>query len=91
VFPVLDVLRLVVLQSAGNQHFVDCDRQFVEYTCAQLGCRSHAKNRLVTLRVLCNMFRHPPGERFVATHSQRLLSTALSDLANSAEKYIQVC
>jgi len=89
-FPVLDLLRLVVLQSAGNEHFVKCD-QFLEFAYAQLGCQSHQKNQLVVLRVLCNMFQHAAGERFIAKHSEKLLSTAMSELCNSAEKYIQVC
>ena len=88
-FPVLDVLRLVVLQSEGNEHFVKSD-QFLEYACTQLGCQSHPKNQLVMLRVLCNMFKLPAGERFVTKHSEKLLSTALLELSNSAEKYIQV-
>jgi len=87
---VLDVLRLVVLQSEGCQHFVECD-QFLDYACRQLGCQSQSKNQLVMLRVLCNMFRHPSGERFVAKHGEKLLSTALAELCNSEEKCIQVC
>lgn len=89
-FPVLDVLRFLVLQSAGNEHFVKHD-QFVEYACTQLHCQSHPKNQLVMLRVLCNMFQHTAGERFIAQHSERLFSTALSELHESAEKNIQVC
>jgi len=88
-FPVLDILRLVVLQSAGSEHFVKSDL-FLEYACTQLSCRSHPKNQLVMLRVLCNMFQHSAGESFIAKHSERLLSTALSELCDSAEKYIQV-
>lgn len=88
-FPILDVLRLVVLQSAGVEHFIKSD-QFLEYASTQLSCRSHPKNQLVMLRVLCNMFQHATGEKFVATHGERLLSTALSELHHSAEKYIQV-
>jgi len=37
------------------------------------------------------MFQHASGERFIAKHSEKLLSTAMSELCNSAEKYIQVC
>jgi len=89
-FPVLDVVRLVVLEPAGNEHFADCC-QFLEYTCTQLSCKSQPKNQLVMLRVLCNMFRNAAGERFVTEHSEKLLSTAESGLGDSAEKNIQVC
>jgi len=87
---VLDVLRLIVLQPEGSEHFVKCD-QFLEYVCTQLGCQSQPKNQLVMLRVLCNMFQHPSGARFIAKHSEKLLLTALSELDNSEEKCIQVC
>ena len=89
-FPVLDILRLVVHQSAVTEHFAHSD-EFLEYACTQLSCQSHAKNQLVMLRVLCNMFQHTAGERFIAKYSERLLSTAMSELSDSAEKYIQVC
>ena len=86
----LDVLRLVVLQPQGNEHFANCDL-FLDYVCTQLTCRSHPKNQLVMLRVLCNMFQCASGEKFVTKHSERLLTTALSEIGNSAEKYIEVC
>jgi len=88
-FPVLDALRLVVLLPAATEHFVQSD-QLLELACTQLSCQSHPKNQLVVLRLLCNMFQHPVGERFIAKHGETLLSTAVSELCNSGEKYIQV-
>jgi phospholipase A-2-activating protein len=95
-FPVLDALRLAVLQPAVNKHIFTptvgstFPQPFIAYVCTILGSSSHPKNLLLMLRVLCNAFHHSDGERWALDHTEDLISTAMSTLRESTEKPLQV-
>ena len=94
-FPVLDILRLVVRDATANKHL--CDSQsngprLVDYACAVFNnsLAAQPKNQLLMLRALCNVFQHAAGKQLMLDSSERLLASAKMALQGGADKLLEV-
>ena len=94
-FPVLDLLRLVVRDATANKYF--CDSQssgprLVNYACAVFNnsLSAQPKNELLMLRALCNAFQHAAGKQLMLDSAERLLASAKVALQGGADKLLQV-
>lgn len=89
-FPVLDVTRLTVLHLEPNailcSHNNSDDFMQLLRKCI---VQDNAANKLLALRILCNMFSHPPGEKLIV-QNERFLCQDIVNIGENLNKHCQV-
>eukprot|EP01102_Stenamoeba_stenopodia_P019458 TRINITY_DN7357_c0_g1_i1.p1 TRINITY_DN7357_c0_g1~~TRINITY_DN7357_c0_g1_i1.p1 ORF type:complete len:707 (+),score=140.41 TRINITY_DN7357_c0_g1_i1:242-2362(+) len=90
VFPVLDLLRLVVLYPAAADHY----SQHLEVLKVVLALASDSSNnkilQMLTLKFLSNMFANKNTTQIAVKHSMRVIS-AILPAAASQDKFVHSC
>ena len=91
-FPALDVLRLSVRYGVVAEHF--CNEkdgpQFLSHLLATtLSTESPPSNQMLTLRTLCNAFKHSFGEALLRNSRDQII-TALLSCSHSNNKNVHI-
>jgi len=95
-FPVLDLLRLVLRDAAANALFCKSSgagSRLVGYACSIFNDRTSVacdKNSMLLARALCNAFHHSAGEQLMLDCGERLLATITMILNHTANSPMQV-
>lgn len=91
VFPVLDIVRLCVRNPSINALLCsEADgRQFFNHLMNLMDTKGKPANQLLALRILCNCFSGPSGQKLLMLLRDQLLSQAV-ELKGSANKNIHI-
>lgn len=89
-FPVLDVARLTVLHLEPNailcSHNNSDDFMQLLRKCI---VQDNPANKMLALRILCNMFSHPPGEKLII-QNERFLCQDIVNIGENLNKHCQI-
>lgn len=90
VFPVLDILRLAVRHSENN--IMLCSQNNGQVLLGRVrSCivQNSAPNKMLALRILCNMFSHSSGETLILAN-EAFLCADLTNIGKNLNKNCQV-
>lgn len=91
VFPALDILRLSVKHPSMNESF--CSEkdgvQFCGHLLAFLNPGGKPANQMLALRIFCNCFLHPVGQKLMMSQGEAIMSQAI-ELKSSSNKNIHI-
>ncbi|GLV44358.1 Phospholipase A2 activator protein [Carabus blaptoides fortunei] len=89
-FPVLDITRLAVRHAENNiQLGSHSNSEFFIQLLRNCIVDNVPANKMLALRILCNMFSHTAGETFVTNHEQ-LITNDLATLGDNLNKNCQI-
>ncbi|XP_032069601.1 phospholipase A-2-activating protein isoform X2 [Thamnophis elegans] len=91
VFPALDILRLAIRHPSVNESF--CGEkdglQFCSHLIKFLNTGGKQANQMLALRILCNCFIHPVGQKLMMAQGDSIMSQAI-ELKLSSNKNIHI-
>ncbi|XP_026569208.1 phospholipase A-2-activating protein isoform X1 [Pseudonaja textilis] len=91
VFPALDILRLAIRHPSVNESF--CGEkdglQFCSHLIKFLNPGGKQANQMLALRILCNCFIHPVGQKLMMAQGDSIMSQAI-ELKLSSNKNIHI-
>ncbi|KAJ7335422.1 hypothetical protein JRQ81_013363 [Phrynocephalus forsythii] len=91
VFPALDILRLSVKHPSVNESF--CSENdgapFCSHLLAFLNPSGKPANQMLALRIFCNCFLHPAGQKLMMSQGDAILTQAI-ELKSSSNKNIHI-
>lgn len=89
-FPVLDITRLAVRHADNNLQLTShANSEFLVQLLRNCLVENVPANKMLALRILCNMFSHSTGEIFVVNHEESF-TTDLATLGNNLNKNCQI-
>lgn len=91
VFPCIDLIRIVILQEADCLYFADAGLHVLEKILS-ISCTPDAPipTKLVTLKLLCNCFRHKSLVIWVSSKAEKILNAFSTLPSETSNKHVRL-